>query len=364
MKQDSDARPKNADPQRNSGNWPTAEQIRLLLLSAGAGIGLYLCYSLSIPFLAPLTWAVVLSVVVLPVHRKVEGLVGNGGIAALISVLTVAALVVVPIALIGQQLIGETLTGAVYLEGELKSGQWREAINGYPTLVRGATWVEQQFDLAGTAGNFAAWLTSTSTSLLRSSFGQLVNIVLTFYLFFFFLRDRKVIMSGLGDLTSLTESETKYVVERCSDTIHATVFGTLVVAAVQGMLSGLMFWWLDLPVPLFWGTVMGLLAIVPVLGAFVIWVPAAIFLALEGDWGKAVILTVWGGIVVASIDNLLYPMLVSNRLKLHIVPTLIATIGGIILFGASGIILGPTIFAVTLAFLKILKDQLAKRDMP
>ena len=203
-----------------------------------------------------------------------------------------------------------------------------------------------------------------STSLLRSSFGQLVNIVLTFYLFFFFLRDRKAIMSGLGDLTSLTEAETKYVVDRCSDTIHATVFGTLVVAAAQGVLSGLMFWWLDLPVPLFWGTVMGLLAIVPVLGAFVIWVPAAIFLALEGHWGKAIILTVWGGIIVASVDNLLYPMLVSNRLKLHIVPTLVATIGGIIVFGASGIILGPTIFAVTLALLKILKDTLARHNLP
>ena len=203
-----------------------------------------------------------------------------------------------------------------------------------------------------------------STSLLRSSFGQLVNIVLTFYLFFFFLRDRKAIMSGLGDLTSLTEAETKYVVDRCSDTIHATVFGTLVVAAAQGVLSGLMFWWLDLPVPLFWGTVMGLLAIVPVLGAFVIWVPAAIFLALEGHWGKAIILTVWGGIVVASVDNLLYPMLVSNRLKLHIVPTLVATIGGIIVFGASGIILGPTIFAVTLALLKILRDTLARHNLP
>jgi len=202
-----------------------------------------------------------------------------------------------------------------------------------------------------------------STSLLRSSFGQLVNIVLTFYLFFFFLRDRKAIMSGLGDLTSLTEAETKYVVDRCSDTIHATVFGTLVVAAAQGVLSGLMFWWLDLPVPLFWGTVMGLLAIVPVLGAFVIWVPAAIFLALEGHWGKAIILTVWGGIIVASVDNLLYPMLVSNRLKLHIVPTLVATIGGIIVFGASGIILGPTIFAVTLALLKILKDTLARHNL-
>lgn len=349
----------NDDLRENVDNWPTARQMRLFLLLACTGIGLYLCYVLTIPFLSSLTWAVVLSVVMLKIHRRVEERFGNRNIAALFSVISVAVLVVVPIVLVGQQLVAETLNGAVYLESELKSGQWREAIRDYPTLVRGATWIEQQFDLAGTAGNFAAWLTTTSTSLLRSSFGQLVNFVLTFYLFFFFLRDRKEIMSTLASLSTLTVSETRYVVDRCTDTIHATVFGTLVVAAIQGLLSGLMFWWLDLPVPLFWGTVMGLLAIVPVLGAFVIWVPAAIYLALEGDWGKAIMLAVWGGVVVASIDNLLYPMLVSNRLKLHIIPTLFATVGGIIVLGASGIVLGPTIFAVTLAFLKILKDRFA-----
>jgi predicted PurR-regulated permease PerM len=256
------------------------------------------------------------------------------------------------------------LNGAIYIEDQLKSGQWRSAISEYPTLVRYSALVEQQFDLAGTAGNFATFLTSTSTSLLRSSFSQLVNLVLTFYLFFFFLRDRSAIIHGVSSLTPLAPHEAKYVLDRCTDTIYATVFGTLVVAAVQGVLGGMMFWWLDLPVPLFWGTVMALLAIVPVLGAFVIWIPAAIYLALEGYWFKAAILTFWGGVVVANIDNLLYPKLVSNRLKLHIVPTLIATIGGIIVYGATGIILGPIIFSVTLAFLKILKDHLRAQNLP
>ena len=80
-----------------------------------------------------------------------------------------------------------------------------------------------------------------------------------------------------------------------TDTIHATIYGTLVVALVQGTRGGLMFWWLGLPAPILWGAVMALLAIVPVLGAFVIWVPAAIFLAASGQWGKAAILAAWGG---------------------------------------------------------------------
>ena len=137
------------------------------------------------------------------------------------------------------------------------------------------------------------------------------------------------------------------------DTVHATLYGTLAVAVVQGTLGGLMFWWLGLPAPVLWGIVMGLLAVVPVLGAFIIWIPAAIFLVLEGSGGKALLLTLWGGIVVGGIDNLLYPMLVGRRLKLHTVLAFISIIGGLLVFGPSGLILGPVVFTVTRLLLEI-----------
>jgi predicted PurR-regulated permease PerM len=105
--------------------------------------------------------------------------------------------------------------------------------------------------------------------------------------------------------------------------------------------------------------VMGLLAIVPVLGAFVVWVPAAIFLALEGNWGKALLLTAWGGIVIALIDNLLYPILVGTKLRLHTVPVFIAIIGGLTVFGVAGVILGPLVFAVTLSLIDVWRRRTA-----
>jgi predicted PurR-regulated permease PerM len=114
----------------------------------------------------------------------------------------------------------------------------------------------------------------------------------------------------------------------------------LFVTLVQGILGGLMFWWLDLPAPLLWGAVMAVVAITPVFGAALIWVPAAIFLALGGSWEKALVLTAWGGIVVALIDNLLYPVLIGKDLRMHTVPVFIAIVGGLIVFGASGLVLG------------------------
>ena len=142
-----------------------------------------------------------------------------------------------------------------------------------------------------------------------------------------------------------------------NDTVHATLYGTFAVAVVQGTLGGLMFWWLGLPAPLLWGIVMALLAVVPVLGAFIIWIPAAIFLLLEGSEGKALLLTLWGAIVVGGIDNLLYPILVGRRLKMHTILAFISLVGGLIVFGPSGLILGPVIFTVTRLLLEIWSRQ-------
>jgi predicted PurR-regulated permease PerM len=200
-------------------------------------------------------------------------------------------------------------------------------------------------------------LTNTATSFVRGSVMQLTGLLLTFYLLFYFLRDRHLALDSLRSLAPLSPAEMDRVFSRVTATIHATVYGTLVVATIQGTLGGLMFWILGLPAPLLWGLIMGLLAVIPVLGAFVIWIPAAIWLATQGMWGKALLLTAWGGIVVAGIDNLIYPILVGNRLHQHTLLTFISLVGGLIVFGSSGIILGPLSVTLTLLLLEIWHDR-------
>ncbi len=348
-------------PRGREKNWPNADQIRFLIVVSVTGMGLYLCYLLTVPFLASLTWSLVLSVTFSHAHEKIEMRIKHPNFAAGVSVAAILILVVFPVVIVVQQLAQEAANGAVYIEAQIRNGEWREVLVGQPILTRAVQWVEEQLDLAGTAGSISSYLTTLGTSVLLNSINQFLNLILTFYMLFFFLRDRREIVRKLQSLSSLTSTETRYVLSRFVDTIHATVFGKLVVAAVQGTLSGLMFWWLGLPLPILWGAVMGMLSIVPVLGAFVVWVPAAIYLALEGDWGKALVLTAWGMGVVATIDNILYPMLVGDRLKLHAVATFIGAIGGILAFGAAGLILGPAIISVTLALIKILKKRFDRK---
>jgi predicted PurR-regulated permease PerM len=98
-----------------------------------------------------------------------------------------------------------------------------------------------------------------------------------------------------------------------------------------------------------------------VFGAFVVWIPAATYLALDGQWGHAAILVGWGSVVIGGIDNLLYPMLVGNRLRLHTVPAFVSVVGGLIVFGPSGVVLGPLVVTVTLALLEIWRARSSLR---
>jgi predicted PurR-regulated permease PerM len=201
--------------------------------------------------------------------------------------------------------------------------------------------------------NAGAWLTQAGAAFLKGSVTEIIKLCITFYLFFYIIRDRGLALRSLRTLSPLSRPEMDILLNRVGDTVYATIFGTLVVGAAQGTLGGLMFWWLDLPTPILWGIVMAMLAIIPMLGAFVVWIPAALLLALGGEWIRALILVAWGGLVVGSIDNFLGPVLVGKRLKLHPVNIFISLVGGLILFGAPGLVLGPVILASTIGFLDI-----------
>jgi predicted PurR-regulated permease PerM len=347
MSERPDKREQNRAPQLA----PRSRLRAFVLLAITLG-GIFACFLLTVPFLPALAWAMALAILFVPAHRWVEAKLNNPHLAATVSVLWIALIVVVPITFLGSRIVAEAAQGAATLTQMAASGEWLRSMEGYDALALVAQWIKQM-DLPGAIGNVASWLASTSASFVRDWFWQLVTVVLTFYLLFYFLRDHKIALAWLRENSPLSEAETNLLFARIVDTVHATLYGTVMVAAVQGTLGGLMFWWLGLPTPLLWGLAMGVMAIVPVLGAFVIWIPAAIFLALDGSWGKALILTAWGAVVVGGVDNLLYPMLVGNRLKLHTVPTFISIVGGLSLFGASGLLLGPLIFTVTIFCLEI-----------
>lgn len=340
-----------------ANDWGSRSHVHTLLLMAGTVAGIYICYQLAAPFIPAFTWALALAVMFVPLYRWLEPKVKYPNVAATICVLAAALIVVVPATFVAEQIIVEAASGAETIKTMVESGQWRRAFDTRPRIAPVGHWIERQFDLPAMVNNATSWLTSTAASFVQGSVLQLIGVVLTFYIFFYFLRDRGAALESLRSLSPLSEADMNRLFDGVNDTVHATIYGTFAVAVVQGTLGGLMFWWLGLPAPLLWGMVMALLAVVPVLGAFIIWIPAAIFLFLAGSEGKALLLTLWGTIVVGGIDNLLYPMLVGSRLKMHTILAFISIVGGLIVFGPSGLILGPVIFTVTKLLLEIWSSQ-------
>lgn len=336
-----------------ASDWGSPLHVRALVLIVVTGAGVYFCYLLAKPLFPALAGALALAVLFAPLHRRIESKVRHPNLAAMLSILVIAVVVVAPAVFVADRIIGEASRVAGSMNTMVESGSWRDILEDRPRLAPAGRWVEQYFDVPGVLETTASWLTDLATAFVRGSILQLIGVILVFYMLFYFLRDRSAALDSFRSLSPLSKADMNRLFGEIFNTVHATVYGTFAVAAVQGILGGLMFWWLSLPEPLLWGVVMGLLAVVPVLGAFVIWIPAAVFLALAGSEVKAVLLTIWGALVVGGIDNLLYPILVGRRLKMHSIVAFVSIIGGLLVLGPSGLILGPVVFTVTRVLLEI-----------
>jgi predicted PurR-regulated permease PerM len=328
-----------------------------VLLAAGILLGLVLCYFIALPFLPALVWSFTLAVLFVPLDAKVRTRLSSPGLSAGATTAIVAVIVVVPAILVIGTLLNETVKSAPIITAMANSASWTRVTADHPWLAPATSWLNERLNIQELIQAATSWLAGWSGSFVQGSIAGLLTLLLTFYFLFYLLRDRSSAVTTVANMLPLSASEFSLLGDRIVNTIFASVYGTATVAILQGGLAGIMFWWLGLPAPLFWGVVMGLLAVVPFLGAFIIWAPAAIVLALSGEYLSAITLTVWGIVVVGLVDNVLYPILVGKRLMMHTVPSFIAIAGGLVLFGPHGVVLGPVIVAGSETLLEIWRKR-------
>ena len=341
----------NASPPRNAAT--VGQRLLMWVLFIFTAVLVYLAYLIARPFLPALAWALALAIIAYPLYRRIRKYLRQESISAAMAVVLVAVIIVAPAIFVGQQVAEQVTDTLENLRQGTVEERIKRLIRDSPLAQRAYGWVENHLNISEAVNRSATTIGQGFTSIVTGSVAGVLGLVITFFFLFYFLRDSEIALNRVRGVLPLSYAETERIFERIADTIEATVFGTLLVAAIQGALGGLMFWWLGLPAPLLWGVVMGLLAVVPVLGAFIVWIPAAIYLITEGYWGKALILTLWGTVVIGIIDNLLYPILVGRKLALHTVPVFIAIVGGLLVFGISGLILGPVILAVNMAVFEV-----------
>jgi predicted PurR-regulated permease PerM len=333
--------------------WFSRERVVTLALAAATLLALYVCYLIIQPFIPALAIALALAVSTYKPYRWLLQRLRNEGRAATVAVILTACVIIVPLTLLITYITQEILVNLHDLQGGSTWEQWRDAIHGKPVLGNALRWAESNLDLDAQLTGMAKNLTGHAGSLLRSSITALTQLVIMLFVLFFLYRDHNAALSAVRSLIPLSDREANRMFARIGNTILATVNGSITVALVQSVLAGVMYTILGVPAAVLWSAATFIVALIPLFGTFMVWGPIAAYLALSGSWVKAMVLIGWGLLAISTIDNILYPYLVGNRLRLHTAPTFFAILGGLELFGPAGLILGPLALAITIGLLEV-----------
>ena len=343
---------------------------RVFGVGAGAVLALAL-FNILRPFLDSILWAGLLAFLVAPLNSLLtRKLGGRPGLAALLLTLAAALFVLIP----------AVVTAVIF------AGQATELLRVLERLAEHYR-INQPSDLLQTPAldQFFQWIAkfvpvpperirgwafdggrSLLTLLLDSSgaffvgvLGVVVEVGLTLFLLFFFLRDGGEAMARGLRLIPMSPDRKADLVGHISAVTRAVALGTLLTALVQGTLVGLSFAFTGLSSPVVFGVLASLAALVPLVGSSLVWVPAAIMLVAQGRMGAASFLVFWGMVVVSLVDNIVRPWVVSGRARISTLPVLLGLMGGLATFGAIGIVLGPVVIALALSLLRFLEEERA-----
>ena len=344
-------------PEKIDEGWLTWERAQALVFGAVVAAVAYLCWLVVEPLMAPITTALALAIVAFPLHAWFLRRLNRKSLAASLTILLVAIALVVPTTLAVRKAAQEAVAAATKVQAAVKDGSWHEVVERYPSVAAAAAWLDGSVDLKDELGKLSQYVPKAVQAVMAGSVHLAIDIGVTLFLLFFFLRDRELILGAIRGLMPLSADEAAHVFGQVDDTVYAIIFGTLAVALVQGALGAAMFWWLELPAPFLWGGAMALFSIVPMVGTAIIWGPAALFLLLDGSPEEALILAAWGFLVIGLVDNLLKPAIVQDRLRVHIVPVFVAILGGLLAFGPAGVIIGPVVLSVAVALIDIRRKR-------
>lgn len=327
------------------------------------------------PLSGAVSWAVFIAIVFAPMQeRSVLLCRGRRGWAAFATLLVIVVIVLLPTALLTASITEE----AAAFYGRFKSGDislsefFQRGIDALPGWVRGGLdrlglgdlgLVQQK--LVDALGRSGQALTSRAFTIGQNTLEFLLNFFVMLYLLFFLLRDGKTLSALAERAMPLKEQDTKRLLNQFATVVRATVKGNIVIALVQGTLGGLAFWALGIKGALLWGALMAMLSLLPAVGAALVWGPVAIYLLSTGSIWAALGLTAWGVLVIGLVDNVLRPILVGRETRLPDYLVLVATIGGLAVFGINGFVIGPVIAALFLAtwdiFAQVRDEQRADR---
>jgi predicted PurR-regulated permease PerM len=316
-------------------------------------------------FLKAIFWALVLALMFRPLQQKLLKIIpGRPALDALLTTLAIIVAVLIPVTVIALAVAQEAATLAEDFEA------------GTVDIESTVLWLEQRIPfLSGILDRFevdvdrvregltdaaiasGTWIAANAVVIGQNTLQFFLQLFVMLYVLFFFIKDGSSIMLATTRTLPLDEELQQNLTARFVNVARATLKGTFLISVIQGFLGGLTFWLLDLRAPVLWGVVMALFALLPAIGPPVVWLPAAIVLIASGEMVKGLVLIVIGAVVIGLVDNLLRPVLVGRDARLPDYIILVTTLGGISVFGLSGVLIGPIIAALFFTVWQSLADR-------
>lgn len=308
----------------------------------------YVFFRMLTPFLAPLGWAAVLAVFVHPWYVTLVPRHGRARAAAL-GTAVVTLLIIGPGLLILRAFVQESRAAVSALNRDSVAEQLAVLEQGWDRirfLIPGTQTLDLSTLIEGVISKGGGFLAARAGGLLADIVVVLFQLVVTLLALFFFLRDGDAIMRDVRRALPFDELRRELVIRQTRDLVYASIAAGLLIASLQGLAGGLAFAVLGLGAPVFWGVIMGFLALLPFVGTWVVWVPASLWLVVTGEVVRGAVLAVLGATIVASIDNFLRPAILSGRAQMNGLLMFISLLGGVSVFGLLGIVLGPLVTVI------------------
>lgn len=346
----------------NSMNSSKKQPVLITVLLVGV---LILAFFIMLPYLTAIILAMVLAIICEPLYLWIKRIVRINWLASLIMTIGVLIIFLLPLSFFGTLVFNQ----ARDLYMRTIDGSDVSAVGGLPVLVQ--EYVAQHIpSLAGTLDvaqytqNVLAWMVQNVGSIFSTIVQGIVTFALSLFIFFYFLKDQSLFTHFLARFSPLTNDYTNTIITKIKRSVNSVIGGSLIVALLQGIVTGIGFWIFGVPSPALWGGIAMVAALVPTLGTSLVVAPAVIYLFLSGDIGMTLGLLLWGILAVGMIDNILHPQLVKRGAKIHPLIVLLSVLGGVGLFGPIGFILGPLVFSLLFALLEMYRESWSDATLP
>ncbi|MGH9681599.1 MAG: AI-2E family transporter [Candidatus Acidiferrales bacterium] len=315
----------------------------------------YFVFRVFQPFLVPLGWAAVFAVIFHSVNKRIELRWGRT-FAAVMSTAGVTLILIVPLLLLSMLFVREGIQATRSVQASISTGEFGVFGRAWDWIVshvaaQGGTFDPQEI-VRRNASRVGEIMAAEVGTVVRNTVVFVFELFVMLFALFYFFRDGDAVLARFRLLLPFEEDMREKMLGEARELIFASVTTSLVIAAVQGFICGGAFAIVGLSAAIFWGVVMAFLSLLPVVGAWPVWIPAAIWLFSTGHYGRGLILIGICGGLGSTIDNILRPLILGGRSSLNGLLVFIGVLGGIAVFGVLGIVLGPIVVATAVGFLE------------